>query len=201
MILPYKTLKMVACAASDDEIRYSLNGVHIEPYSPDELVIVASDGRVLIAAFEKCEQHGLTEEITIPTDLIRRVKIRRTTTHVEVNLLPNRRVEVCGDGYGYTGRLINGHYPVWRKSTRPTKPLVRCMPEAIGFPVLNIIQNALVASGVKKKDACIQDVYAAEKDGVHYMQLTENAFLCFMPMRYDPEDSKAQRLIIPEWAF
>lgn len=199
MNLPYKTLKMVACAASDDEIRYILNGVHIEPYSSDELVIVATNGRVLIAAFEKCEQHGLTEEITIPADLIRRVKIRRTTTHVEVNLLPNCRVEVCGDEYGYTGRLINGNYPVWRKVTRPTKPLVKSMPEAIGFPVLNIIQSAWVASGVKKKDASVHDVYAAEEHGVHYMQLTENAFLCFMPMRYR-DGSEPQKFIIPEWA-
>lgn len=196
MILQYQTLKMVSCAASRDEARRAICGVHIEPRGKNELVLVATNGRLAIAAFDKHGDHKLESPITIPTELISAIRFRRNrgSKLVGIQLLSKNRVELTGGIFGVTGAMIDGKYPNWREAIKPDKPLQRQMPVGISAPVLEVIFNAQ-ATYKKRSEAHISDVYSCDPMGVHYMQLTENSFVAFMPMRGEEKEFN-----YPEWA-
>lgn len=187
---------MVSYAASRDYTRYIICGIRIEPRGKHELVLVATNGRLAIAAFEKHEDHGLTEAITVPVDLFNAVQIPRTSGEkfVRIDLLPNNRVELNGGKFGVTGALIDGDYPDWRKAIRPDKQIQKQMPGAIAAPVLEVIFKAQ-ATYRKRSECHISDVYSCDPLGVHYMQLTENSFVAFMPMRGEEKEFR-----YPDWA-
>lgn len=197
MIIPYQTLKLVSYAASRDECRYVICGVRIEPRGVNHLVLAATNGRLAIAAFEMCKDHGLKEGITIPTELINAVRFWKKNVKgqlVGIDLLPKNRVELTGGKFGVTGTLIDGNYPNWRHVVKPKEPLQKQMPGGIGAPVLEVIFKAQTAYR-KRSDCRIADVYGCDPLGVHYMQLTDDSFVAFMPMRGEEKQFK-----YPDWA-
>lgn len=103
-------LKCVACAQSDDESRYVLNAVRIEPKG-DALAIVATDGRRMAYCGMPVESDLAA---TIPTKGVAEL-VRMLTGAADARLSANGTMfrAVCGLT-ALTCKLIDGTYPKWQ---------------------------------------------------------------------------------------
>lgn len=104
-------LKCVACAQSDDDSRYVLNAVRMEP-NGDALAVLATDGRRL-AVCEIAVDSQLAA--TIPTKAVTEL-VRMLSGASEMRLSANGSMvrAVCGQTT-LTCKLIDGTYPNWKQ--------------------------------------------------------------------------------------
>lgn len=69
--IPFEKLRVAAMFASDDEMRVCLNGVHVEQPSPGKIILVATDGRRMVAIrHEPDSPVEAFADFTIPVGLI-----------------------------------------------------------------------------------------------------------------------------------
>lgn len=110
-----RTLKAVAVAAGTEETRYYLNGVNLE-YSPDALIMVATDGHRIIAARQEWTE--TTPEthfgsVIFPLAAIKKLKLYK---YSELGVLTidggKLSLEYVGETMGFGA--IDGTFPNWR---------------------------------------------------------------------------------------
>jgi DNA polymerase-3 subunit beta len=108
-------LKKTAYAASADETRYVLNGVHMT-WKGDKLTVVSTDGRRLALVEQDIEAHkGIEVEFTIPTKAVAELQ-RLLGDKGQVNLAVSENQMVAQfDSTTLTCRLVEGTYPNYRQ--------------------------------------------------------------------------------------
>jgi DNA polymerase-3 subunit beta len=102
-------------AASHDDTRYNLCGVHVDAEG-DRLSFVATDGHRLALA-ETQASHGPTAGLTIAhagIDALRGILLEGSAGDVEIGLAPNA-ITVTRGGVTVTSRLIDGQFPDYRQ--------------------------------------------------------------------------------------
>ena len=110
ILLNISHLKAVANAMANDKYRAYLNGVNVET-GPNGTVLVATDGDILITAYDKTKTLPESVKLIIPADAVKAFKPARAQAHVELSTQD-----------GKTWRLgnilfapIDGNFPDWRR--------------------------------------------------------------------------------------
>lgn len=110
-------LKMVSHAAGKKDVRYYLNGVHLE-FSSHGVAAVATDGhRLAVAQIEGSFEPG---EITIGHDAIKQIlAVPKSGAEIEVTVTGDRVALTLG-GQVLTFTDVGGKYPDWRRVAHGT---------------------------------------------------------------------------------
>lgn len=110
------TLKAVAFAASKEETRYYLQGVHLEA-GPEGFTMVATNGHMLLCAFQPYGElmpQDHMANVIIPASLIAKLKVKRKADPWAELTIEGQdlRFDYMGETFG--GKAIDGTFPAWR---------------------------------------------------------------------------------------
>jgi DNA polymerase III sliding clamp (beta) subunit (PCNA family) len=120
---PVRALKATAVAIANEETRFYLNGVFIEPCGP-HAVFVATDGHRLLACKVEGEIGGLGVGIIIPAHVIAQIKlpapsVRRNARYTEKDsaslIVEGGKYALRFDGVTVDFTPIEASFPAWRR--------------------------------------------------------------------------------------
>jgi hypothetical protein len=155
--------------ASTEATRYYLNGVHVEPCSEGGVLLVATNGRVLVAIRDpKGSINGGASAIVSPSKKVL-AACRKKSTKVRRVLIANSRLSLVEEPssvelqipfsvcdfqdksvieFQWRDVLIDGTFPNWYENiiTEMMRPISECAPQS-GFNIdeLSKLKNALSA--------------------------------------------------------
>ena len=117
MQLNIKLLKAVALAASTEQTRYYLNGVHVQQVSENTVHLAGTNGKIAIMGREHIsDQHidsALQAGVIIPLELINRIKLNKHVDHATVTV-DGATVSIAYNATTTTALLIDATYPNYR---------------------------------------------------------------------------------------
>lgn len=115
MELPIAKLHAVALAASTDDTRFYLKGVHIEPHPKKTgVILTATNGHILISAYRDTGAAESFAPVIVPSDLINRVKAVRKISDLTLTVTPTE-VSILYAGATYAAPPVDGSFPDWRR--------------------------------------------------------------------------------------
>lgn len=124
MLININLLKAVNLAASDETVRYYLNGVNVQT-TPAGIVLCATDGKRMIVARQKYMDgddapDGVIREapalnIIVPRDLIAKIKTTRRSSEYGELLFDAGKVTITHDGVTIAGNVIDGTFPDYKR--------------------------------------------------------------------------------------
>ncbi len=113
-------MKKVRIAMGDDEVRYYLNGIHIELYRDKEnnyhTFMVATNGHILATAGEKKEDWELLQKAIMPKKVIPEIIkiLEKSGENVSISFNKNK-MNVKTDNLEILLKLIEGDFPDYEK--------------------------------------------------------------------------------------
>ena len=118
---PSRALKAASVAIANEETRYYLNGVFVEPRG-DHACFVATDGHRLVACRVSGEIGKLGVGIIIPTHVIAQIKIKAPSTknfnaseEMAELIVEQGRYALRYGGVSFEFEPIDGTFPAWRR--------------------------------------------------------------------------------------
>lgn len=195
--IPWNILRALLQATSKDRTRYILQGIQVEPKSEKEVVLIATDGRILCAALIEAD-HSLEvgKSFIIPSELLKRCTLFRSPKDIAIS--KNGNAITLSDpktsrGLQISMEQIDGNYPNWRPVVKPSGIL---KPGTVDFFSCQITQTVLdiVRLARGKKNATIE-TFCGDRKAPHFVHVLENMFIVFMPIR-----SEKETFSVPSWA-
>lgn len=205
LIIEWKEIRAVERVSSKDETRYILNGVYLEITKAARAILVATDGRRLIALLSDgtINDPSWTAEggVVIPSKFIH--SLPQDTGRVLLTIDGNRiRVDVMDTGIQYSCDGQEGNFPNWRQVI-PEGPYVLNSGIALDVDLLDGIMDAariLMHKGNDRRSLC--RVYSATKPDTYthppfiIRTYWPELFAVLMPIRTDADE---QSFDIPSW--
>lgn len=111
MEINLRALKAVSLAASIEETRYYLKGVHVEVQG-NNLTMVATNGHLLMGM--QFPTDAAPCNIIVPLDLIRRIKLVRKIDEAELEI-DGTQITIKYAGGVYGAAVVDGSFPDWRR--------------------------------------------------------------------------------------
>ena len=127
MQINLKAMKSLVFFASNEETRYYLKGVAVQP-TANGLFLVATEGRVMGVVRQHAESfRGISGDIIIPSTLLDKIKLARKdeSNLAEVTVVGNR-VTIDYFGESYSADVIDGTFPSWRNVLPKDKASGKC---------------------------------------------------------------------------
>jgi DNA polymerase-3 subunit beta len=118
--LSIRALRAVNIAASDEQTRYYLNGINLE-FTPDGVVMCATDGHRMIVLRQAYGEHGATQahaSVIVPRDLVVKLKINpriKTLDTTDLTIGDDGRLTFEHAGESFGGARIDGTFPDYRR--------------------------------------------------------------------------------------
>jgi hypothetical protein len=198
MLINVRKLKAAAIAGGDEETRYYLQGVYIEPMR-DDIRLTGTNGHVLICARQDYhDDDGLTARpapFIMPADLI--VKIKLTKKHGLKTFAAvtfdqaTLHITIEFDGATYGAKAIDGTYPNYR-NVIPAEAPTPAEPGHYDSKYLAALDKAAVLLGAPRA------VIAQAGESPALVKLGDaDAFGVLMPLRADKCVPLQRR---PAWA-
>lgn len=116
--IDYDALRALLLVAAENDVRYYLNGIHVEVTATD-IVAVATDGHSLLAlplAPADADAPRMVGSWILPRDVLDMVKphkVGRSTLPLTITLSHVDTFEVSGQAT-LSGRYVDGRFPNWR---------------------------------------------------------------------------------------
>ena len=117
--LSIRALRAVLVAVSTEETRYYLNGINLE-FTPDGVVMAATDGHRMIVLRQPYGEHGATAahaSVIVPRDLVAKLKANKrdgdAMTTLTIGDDGRLTFEHAGESFG--GSRIDGTFPDYRR--------------------------------------------------------------------------------------
>lgn len=113
-------MKKVKVAMGDDEVRYYLNGIHIEVYKDKEnnyhVFMVATNGHILATFGEKKEDWELLQKAIMPKKVIPEIIkiLEKAGDDVSISFIKNK-MDIKSDNLEILLKLIEGDFPDYEK--------------------------------------------------------------------------------------
>ena len=118
MQINIKLLKAVALAASTEQTRYYLNGVHVQQVSENTVHMAATDGKIAIMAREHISDQpidsALQKGVIIPLELLNRIKLNRHADYATLTI-NGATVSIAYNATVTTAPLIDATFPDYRR--------------------------------------------------------------------------------------
>ena len=194
MNIPVNIFLCVATAMSKDTTRYILNGIEVTP-KKNGVTLCATNGMVIIAGYVGGE-NKIENPFIIPAHLVNYITAK--TKMLEMGIA-NKTVSLNTGFTDFRATVIDGNYPNWRKTIKPTGDLIEHMPKGMSRQVLDVIFKAQAALEIKNRG--ISDVYCEDDRsniGTHYMKLADDVVCAFAPLRGNSDD--VRKFVWPDWA-
>lgn len=203
--IPIQVLRAALICTSRDSARYPINGAHVEWRSAEEVIVSATDGKVLIAVAVPTTSHGWIEptEFTIPNEVLDAAeyvfKPDKRSSNLPLIVQPiEERVRLLDTftNCAVEGHLNEGVFPNWRQVV-PRAPFQES--SAIFDP--QILQDFVrVGRLLGEPIKCVRPQRQTSDEmsvEAHVADLTREYrhIAVIMPMRGDKESPIA----IPDW--
>ena len=117
--LNIRALRATLVAVSTEETRYYLNGINLE-FTPDGVVLAATDGHRMIVLRQPYGEHGATAahaSVIVPRDLVAKLKIHprmKTLDTTDLTIADDGRLTFEHAGESFGGSRIDGVFPNYR---------------------------------------------------------------------------------------
>jgi len=113
-------IKKVRIAMGDDEVRYYLNGIHIELYKDQKdnfhVFMVATNGHILATSGEKSDEWQLLQKAIMPKKVIPEIiKILEKSSNQILISFNKNKMDVKSDNLEILLKLIEGEFPDYEK--------------------------------------------------------------------------------------
>jgi DNA polymerase-3 subunit beta len=189
-----RALKAVSIACGKEETRYYLTGVLLE-YSEDGLIMVATDGRRLVAARQEWIEDRPKKfgNVIVSRAQINEIKLIRDEQNAQISFGDEGTVIIEREGRTHIHRSINGVFPDWRRAV-PSK----CSGKKSQLNVNHLAdfyKAAVIIDGKAARQPIIS--HNAEEPCLIDWRRRESGLEVFgvlMPMRTSPPASA------PDWA-
>jgi DNA polymerase-3 subunit beta len=116
--LSIRALRAVLVAVSSEETRYYLNGINLE-FTPDGVVMAATDGHRMIVLRQPYGEHGATAahaSVIVPRDLVAKLKVKhKTLDETTLTIADDGRLTFEHAGESFGGSRIDGAFPNYRQ--------------------------------------------------------------------------------------
>jgi len=116
--LNIRALRATLVAVSTEETRYYLNGINLE-FTPDGVVMAATDGHRMIVLRQPYGEHGATgahASVIVPRDLVAKLKIKlKTLDTTTLTIADDGRLTFEHAGESFGGSRIDGSFPDYRR--------------------------------------------------------------------------------------
>ena len=116
--LNIRALRATLVAVSTEETRYYLNGVNLE-FTPDGVVMAATDGHRMIVLRQPYGEHGATAahpSVIVPRDLVAKLKVKhKTLDTTDLTIADDGRLTFEHAGESFGGSRIDGTFPDYRR--------------------------------------------------------------------------------------
>ena len=118
--LNIRALRATLVAVSSEETRYYLNGINLE-FTPDGVVMAATDGHRMIVLRQPYGEHGATAahpSVIVPRDLVAKLKIHprmKTLDTTDLTIADDGRLTFEHAGESFGGSRIDGSFPDYRR--------------------------------------------------------------------------------------
>ena len=173
-------LKVASRFVCNEEVRYYINGVHIEPHAKGGALLVATDGARLFCIYDDkaiCKKSAI---VRVPRNLAKAKDCSSTTTVGDDGILRHvafQSNESC---------LIEGEFPDWRRILIGTAFAQKASPALSGWRIASFARAAEQLHG--NNYASVR-VIAGDDDChpvlIHFPD-SPNAFGVLMPTRASP---------------
>lgn len=203
-LIDLQALKAINLAASDEETRYYLKGVCLEPAADGHILMIATDGHLMAAARTQSEGvEPLAASILIPAATIKSIKLARKGPAIGELAVEGMDFTISHAGAVVGGKLIDGTFPDWRCAVpQPQEPLVTAKGETFR-PFAHFNPELLARMqkiGHALPNGCkipVLTVFGAGDPALVNLTTDESAFGVVMPTRTYKE---AQLAAVPDWA-
>jgi DNA polymerase-3 subunit beta len=118
--LNIRALRATLVAVSTEETRYYLNGINLE-FTPDGVVMAATDGHRMIVLCQPYGEHGATAahaSVIVPRDLVAKLKINprmKTLDTTDLTIGDDGRLTFEHAGEMFGGSRVDGTFPDYRR--------------------------------------------------------------------------------------
>jgi DNA polymerase-3 subunit beta len=116
--LSIRALRAVLVAVSSEETRYYMNGINLE-FTPDGVVMCATDGHRMIVLRQPYDEHGATAahaSVIVPRDLVAKLKIKlKTLDTTDLTIADDGRLTFEHAGESFGGARVDGTFPDYRR--------------------------------------------------------------------------------------
>jgi DNA polymerase-3 subunit beta len=116
--LNIRALRAVLVAVSTEETRYYLNGVNLE-FTPDGVVMAATDGHRMIVLRQPYGEHGATAahaSVIVPRDLVAKLKVRhKVVEETTLTIADDGKLTFEHAGEMFGGSRVDGAFPDYRR--------------------------------------------------------------------------------------
>jgi len=192
--VPIKLLKAVAYGCSKDQTRYILQNVQVN-FKKDRAVIVATNGRLLLAAVIEGVLHDLAgQSFLIPANLIKYVHESPFRKEVVVEIDEDTVIlhHVNRDELSVSKKQCDGSYPNW-KQVVPTGNLI---PHScpVSQEVTEVLFSAMAVFKNKNNRNLVGYCFENDYIGPHICHIDESMFALYMPTRGDDRE-----MTVPNW--
>lgn len=205
-IIDKRVLKALALAASHEKTRYYLNGVCLE-IRADGVTYVATDGKILVAAYRALEPDTTAEEgkllsepfesatLIVPTAFARSIKIGKRDSvlgTLNYDRAPGKMCELDQEPF----RTIDGTFVKWRRVL--PEPIEKLPPHGSEVQQYNPDLLARLQCIAKEMDGGYAHLHARADAGAAWVSFpgVEEAFGVVMPYRAGTEGDYT----CPGWA-
>lgn len=203
-LINLQALKAINLAVSDDETRYYLKGVCLEPAADGHVLMIATDGYLMAAARTISEGvEPLAASIIIPSTAIKSIKLPKKGPSIGELAVNGEDFTISHAGVVVGGKLIDGTFPDWRRVVpQPQEPLVTAKGEHFRpFAHFNpewLVQLQKIGQALPKGRK-IPVLTVSDGGGPALVNLTtdDSAFGVVVPTR---ADNMPQLESVPDWA-
>ena len=151
MQINIKLLKAVALAASSEQTRYYLNGVHVQQVSENTVHLAGTDGKIAIMAREHISDQpidpALRGGVIVPLELLNRIKIDRRSDYATLTI-DGATVSIAYNASTTTAPLIDATYPDYRRIVPKTFDNTAAQYDPDQLVVFKKARKALGGDGV-----------------------------------------------------
>ena len=151
MQINIKLLKAVALAASTEQTRYYLNGVHVQQVSENTVHLAGTDGKIAIMAREHVKHAATSPEflggVIVPLELLNRIKLNRHADYATLTI-DGANVSIAYNASVTTAPLIDATYPDYRRIVPKTFDNTPAQYDPDQLAVFKKARKALGGDGV-----------------------------------------------------
>lgn len=183
---PFKRelLKQCLVFASQDETRLALNGVCLEIAIGAPILLVASDGRRLVAHqtdWQHTYEGGRTLSCIVPTRLITLLPEEGYFPSQICVIHESMQVEFDFPDFKISGRLIEAQYPSWRTVLPNPMPTTFPAKRFVGSALF--LQDVLTFIGDVERRAQAAEVLGTDDPGDPLIVKYSHGHILLMPMK------------------
>lgn len=156
IIIPEQHLKAAITHAAKNDIRYYLNGVHIERHSDGTVVIVATDGHRMLVGLTKRAEPGEPWTAILPCDGVKRALVGAGKAPLTLTIDTDEKgrnglpLIQLGD---ISLEQIDGKYPDWRRVYHTDKANTPALAHWLNPLYLADARNAMMTWADRQSNA------------------------------------------------